>query len=103
MTNTWPFKDPDETLAYGFNWTPRHLGVIQSSTAVVTTGSVVVDSHGVASITDPATGVVVAAGKGTQTWLSGGTVGETCRIELTAIDDVGDIAQETVTIKIKER
>lgn len=91
---TWPNKDPDEVLDYGFDWTPRGIGTdtIADTTAVVEVGSVVVDSH-----------TIDSDGKNTTTWLSGGTEGEKCSIVLRAMTAEGRHMDETLVIKIKTR
>lgn len=95
----WPPKDKDERLNYGFDWSPRDIGtaVITETTAVVLIGTVVVDVHGPAEVEG------VASGKGTETWLMGGTPGETNTILLHAKTNGGHELEETITIKIKER
>lgn len=91
---TWPNKDPDEVLDYGFDWSPRGLGsdTISNSSAVVEVGSVVVDEH-----------TIDSDGKNTTTWLSGGTEGEKCSIVLRAMTVKGRLLDETLTIRIKTR
>lgn len=92
---SWPAKDPNEILNYGFDWRPRGLGddKIISTTAVVQEGTVEVDDH---FITD-------AEGKDTTTYLSGGTDGTKCSILLRAKTQGGLSLDETMTIKIKTR
>ena len=89
----WPFKDPKEVLDYGFDWSPRALGAetIITSTAVVKSGSVVVNSHG-----------VNADGHTTTTWLSGGVAGEVCTIFILA-NTTSRVLDQTVTINIQNR
>lgn len=97
---TWPPKDPEEVLPYGFNWTPRDLGedTIDTTTAVVVQGDVTIDSH------DPGTVPKANEGQGTVTWLRGGTAGEACVINLHIVTTPrGMEFEQTVTIKIKER
>jgi hypothetical protein len=95
----WPFKDPDEVLDYGFNWTPRDLGTdtIVTTTATVVSGTVVVDSHTVDVVPGASTG------QGTRTWLSGGTEGETCELNLHAITAAGRELEQSIQIPIKKR
>jgi hypothetical protein len=99
MARTWPFKDPEEVLDYGFDWSPRALDedLIESTTAEVVTGDVVIDSHGVAEVEG------VLTGHGTVTWLSGGTAGTACEINLHAVTAGGRELEQTLKIKIKER
>lgn len=95
----WPPKDKDEVLPYGFDWSPRKIGeaVITATTAEVLDGTVVVDLHEPGEVED------VPSGKGTVTWLSGGTPLETCEILLRAESSAGHKMEETLKIKIKER
>lgn len=98
---TWPPKDPDEVLDYGFDWSPRDLGsdTIVTTTAVTVDGDVVVDSHGVGEIE----GGIPESAQATVTWLSGGTAGTTCQVLLHALTAAGRELEETLKIKIKER
>lgn len=95
----WPPKDPDEVLNYGFDWSPRDLGLatITVATAVVLEGNVVIDSCEAAEVEG------VRSGQGTVTWLSGGAAGETCKIQHRAETTAGHKLDQTITIKIKER
>lgn len=100
---TWPTKDPEEVLDYGFNWTPRNIGedLITATTAQVIAGDVVVDDHSVGVVVDPET--PCKAGQGTVTVLSGGTTGTQCQVKLHAITSSGRELEETLKIKIKDR
>lgn len=99
MAKTWPFKDPQEVLDYGFDWAPRDLGddIIVTTTAVVVEGDVVVDSHHTGTIEGG------TAGQSTVTWLSGGTADTECLIQLHAITAEGRELEQLMKIKIKER
>lgn len=68
----WPFKDPDETLWYTFNWTPRRLGqgLITDVQATVENGDVTITDSEVAQV--PGSRV----GQGTRHRITGGTVGD---------------------------
>jgi hypothetical protein len=95
MYKAWPVKDPNEVLDYSFDWSPRKLSgdIIESTTATVISGSVVVDTHEKVS-NKPLI---------TTTWLSGGDNGENCLILLRIVTTAGRILEETVSIKIKSR
>jgi hypothetical protein len=98
MSKAWPPKGPHEVLNYGFDWSPRELGsAIDSTTCVVKTGDVVVESHDQGPVED------APAGSGTITILSGGTLGSKAVLYLTVttVDDL--FFDQLVTIKIQER
>ena len=91
---TWPAKDPNEILDYGYDWSPRGLegDTIVSFTSTVESGTVVVDDS-----------VFEASNFTTITWLSGGTEGETCKVLLRLTTALGRVLDETLSIKIKSR
>lgn len=91
---TWPPKDPDEILDYGFDWSLRDLegDTIVSFASTVVEGTVVVDDSTFSS-----------ASLKTITWLSGGVDGETCKILLRVTTTMGRTLEQTVSIKIKTR
>jgi hypothetical protein len=90
---TWPSKDPNDVIDYGFNWATRDLGddVITNVTSEVVTGTVVVDQD------------LFDDGLVTVHWLSGGTEGETCEILLRINTLAARQLDQTVYIKIKKR
>lgn len=120
MAKKWDYKAPGEILNYAFDWTPRNLGdaVITNQTAATESGTVVVESMELAtddqvtlynaSVTaknarDGMSIPYAQNGRLTITWLSGGTVGETCEILLSIETDQGHTADQTVTIQVKAR
>jgi len=94
MAKTWPAKDPEEVLDYGFNWKPRMTDgdPITSHTANVIVGNVNVDDS-----------YINVDGTLTTTWLSGGVADETCEIGLQVRTVAGRVFEETLKIKIKSR
>lgn len=102
MSKRWPFKDPDEVLDYGFDWSPRGIedDPITSITCSVVSGTIVVDSCAVGPVEG------VATGYGTVTWLSGGTLSdppEDNELLLHAETGSGRVLEQTIKIKIKTR
>lgn len=88
----WSSKDPDEVLDYTHDWTDRLGGdtITGTPTATVIQGDVVKDSTSTTS--------------GVQTvWLSAGTDGTHCLIELECTTTGGRTFQEVVQIWIRER
>ena len=94
--SSWPPKDPDEVLDYTVNW--RKPGneclvageTISASVVEVAEGSVVVDST-----TDDGSVVTI--------WLSGGVVGEVCRIRNHITTSAGRKYDKTGVLRIRER
>ncbi len=100
MATTWPFKDPNDVLDYGFNWSAWLIDddtIVSTTADVISPGTVIIDSHGQGAVDG------VPSGAGTVTWLSGGTVGDTSQIELQIITAAGRTVDQTVAIKVKER
>lgn len=88
----WAPKDPDETDYRTHDWTLELEGstFTGTPTATVTMGDVVIDS--------------TSAVNAIQTiWLSGGTDGTLCKIELEADFADGRILQEVISIRIREK
>lgn len=111
---TWPAKDPEEVLDYGFDWSPRQLDsdTIATTTATLYTadgeegepvtlpapaGWLAIDSHEAFAVEG------VAVGQSTVTWLSGGTAGETYYVNLHAVTVAGRELEQRMKIKVKER
>lgn len=107
MAKSWPPKDPNEVLEYGFNWSPRGLGTdtITAATGTVVVGGADADTPAglVADSTDVGIVEGAATGQGTVTWLSGGVAGTTCEILLRVQTEAGRTLDQTMTIKIKDR
>jgi hypothetical protein len=94
---TWPSKDPDEVLDYDNNWgDDADLGLgrlavgetIVTSTFSVIEGTVVVDSSSI-------------VGDKTFVWLSGGAVGERCKILNRITTSAGRTYDHTVVLRIR--
>ena len=92
MSVTWANKDPDEVDYRTHDWTAQLAGstIAGTPTATVTSGSVVID-------TTSTTGAIQTV------WLSGGTDGTLCRIELEATFADGRTIQESVSIWVREK
>jgi hypothetical protein len=97
---TWPSKDPAEVLDYEIDWTNRFLdpvtGVatgetISTSTWSVPTGSVVIASSPVPSI----------SGNFTKLWLTGGTAGDACVLLNQIVTSAGRIFDQRVRLRIR--
>ena len=89
---TWSSKDPDEVLDYTHEWTARLAGdtITGTPTATVIGGNVVRDS--------------TSTTNGIQTvWLSGGTEGTQCLIELQCSTTGGRTFQEVIELWVRER
>lgn len=102
MSKTWPPKDPDEVLDYGFDWSPRSIDgdpITETEATLLNPDdcSVVIDRHVPGHVDG------VPTGYGTITWLSGGAIGEEAQILLRATTGLGRILDQSVKIKIKER
>lgn len=92
---TWPSKDPDEILDYGFNFLPRMMGEVDpivEHTADVVIGDVIIDNS-----------EIVTGKTRTKTRLSGGTDGTDCQVLLRVVCASGQSYDETLKIKIKSR
>ncbi len=102
----YPPKDPDETLPYGFNWTPRNIGEQQITSIDVDIVSGTITNPSNAVDTD---GSVIGArqGQGSVHVFAGGTPGETCEILYTVETDggppTGSLLQQTVYLPIREK
>ncbi len=90
MALTWPNKDPAEVLDYQIDWSAR-LGTdtISTSTWTINSGSVVLGAN-----TKTTTSVT--------TWLSGGTLGETCEVANAIVTTGARTLEQLVKIKIAE-
>lgn len=99
MRKIWPAKDPDESLRYGFNWSPRNIGVdtILTIDVTVVSGTVVHVASEVANVPNARTG------QGTIHRFSGGTAGEMNEILLQITTSGGDTLQETVCLPIRNK
>lgn len=93
--DAWPFKDPEEKLDYGFDWTRRleDAETIIDSDWAIADGTVTIAANPVPSI---ATAV-------TKVWLEGGTLGETCIITNTITTSTGRIREWSAKLKIKAK
>lgn len=91
--DVWPYKDPEELLDYGFDWTDRLEDgeTISASEWTVPTGSVTKAVSPAETFTDAITKV----------WLEGGTLGETCEVTNTVTTSLGRIRQCGAKLKIK--
>ena len=84
-------KDAEATLDYLSNWTEWLNGdTIVSHTVTVVSGSVVLDSSSEAG------GVVTA-------WLSGGTLGEECKVTYAITTQAGRHDERTIYVRIVEK
>lgn len=91
MSFPMPDKDPDEVLDYALDWTDRLAGdTIASSTAVLDSGDVTIDSQGYSSAVHTV-------------WLSGGTAGTVAHITMRIVTAAGRTYDESLKIKVKER
>jgi len=101
MKKVYPAKDPQETLYYGFNWTPRNIGSEQIVTVTCTplAGTAVIDACGVAEIPG------ARSGQGTVFVLSGGVHGEMTEILLHVETDATppSIMEQTVYVPIRQK
>jgi hypothetical protein len=90
-TLSWPPKDPDEVLDYQLDWSQR-LGpdTISSSTWLVVTGSVAIQSNSKTTLS-------------TTVWLSGGEADEVCELLNRISTSGGRTMDQTVRLKIKTR
>lgn len=97
----WPAKDPDETLWFGFNWTPARLG--QSNIASVEYEVTAGDIQVLSSAIDRVPGS--RPNQGTMHLLSGGSADTDCTIRLTATtdDDPELVIVQTVSIRVEEQ
>ena len=87
-TYAWPAKYPDEVQNYAVDWTARLEGeTITSCTPTVTTGSAIINSHGV-------TGAVLTI------WIRGGDAGETCIVTCEAVTSGGRTLEIPVALPI---
>ena len=88
---TWPPKDPDEYLEYGFNWSKELKGgaTIASSMWFV--------PEGITAENDEFSPVV------TKIWLSGGTLFERYELTNRVVTSRGEIMDQTARIRIKAR
>lgn len=91
MAFVWATKDPDEVLDYVHDWDLRLDGdTISSSSVIVETGDVVVDSQSY-------------SGSEHTVWLSGGTADTDCILTLRIETAGGRTYDEGIRLKIKER
>lgn len=92
MALSWPSKDPDEVLDYVHDWSARLASdpITGTPTATVTLGDVTIDS-------------VSTSSNETTVWLSGGTNGTLCKVELECSTTGGRTFQETVQLWVRER
>lgn len=92
MTLTWANIDPDEMDYRTHDWSAELAGsaISGTPTATVTSGDVVVDA--------------VSLSNAVQTvWLSGGTDGTLCKVELEVAFTDGRVLQEVVHIWVREK
>jgi hypothetical protein len=90
MTLKWPFKDPDEVLDYGIDWTARLAGdTIQSSTWIV--------PDGITKVSDSSNDT------STEIWLSGGTLGAALQITNRVVTHGARTMDQSVTLLIKSK
>lgn len=99
MKKIYPAKDPDERLTYGFNWSPRNIGIerINLITATVMSGSVAIAQTAVEDVPN------ARDGQGTTFVAINGVDGETCEIKLHAETDAGSIMEQTVFLPIRQK
>lgn len=90
---SWPSKDPDEVLDYQFDWTDRLVAgeAISTSTFIKEADDTI--TLGVTSI---------AAGV-TTVWISGGTIGEVCRVTNRIVTNAGRTYDETAVLRIRSK
>lgn len=101
MKKIYPAKDPQETLPYGFNWSPRNLGTetLTVVTATVLSGTVSVLSSEVRNDVPGA-----REGQGTVHVISGGVDGEMAEILLHVENAAGTIEMDqTVYLPIRQK
>lgn len=123
MAIKWPYKDPEELLDYGFNWTPRSIDddLIQIVTGFVVTPDATLIAAQSMVATAEQTAIYNAdtvkwnaanpnekraltkPGQMTIHWLDGGVAGETYLIQLHAITTGGRELDQQVSIQVKER
>lgn len=92
----WPSKDPQDVADYYVDWTATltpDADTIASSTFTVTDGSVAIAPN-------PAPAI---AGMITSLWLTGGVLGERCRIVNHIVTAGGREWDQTVALPIRER
>lgn len=90
MSLKWPFKDPDEILDYGIDWTPRLAeDTIATSTWIV--------PDGITKVSDSSTSTA------TEIWLSGGTIGAALQITNRVVTAGGRTMDQSVTLLIKAK
>jgi hypothetical protein len=86
----WPFKDPDEVLDYGIDWTARLAGdTIQTSTWIIPAG--------ITKVSDSSTST------STEIWLSGGAIGASLQITNRVVTSGGRTMDQSVTLLIKSK
>lgn len=91
MSLSWPFKDPNEVLDYGVDWSARLAGdTIAISAFTVIAGDVAINSN---------TNTTSA----TKVWLSGGTAGTDCTILNRITTAGGRTMDQTMRLKIRDR
>lgn len=90
MSLKWPFKDPDEVLDYGIDWTARLAGdTIATSTWIVPDGIMNVSNSFTAT--------------STEIWLSGGTIGAALKITNRVVTNGGRKMDQSVNISIRAK
>lgn len=94
--DVWPFKDPNETLDYGFNWAAKRL---EDGETIVTSTWAIADG----TVTKAVSPIETSENGITKVWLQGGTLGETCIITNTVLTSVGRIREWSAKLKIKTK
>lgn len=87
----WPTKDPDETLDYSINWTPR----LSAGDPIASVVWVLPDA-----LNQEDAGFLGAI---TTLWISGGVAGAQYKITCRVTTDAGRIMDQGVLIKIMEK
>jgi hypothetical protein len=94
MSISWPDIDPQDVLDYVFDWTKMindPADGLSSTTAVVSSGTVTIDSH-----------AVIAGTQKTVTWLSDAQVGD-INIVLHVVTNMGREIDQTMLVRCAQR
>lgn len=89
---SWPPKDPQDVLDYEFDWTDRlEVGeTLETSVFTVVQGTVVIDSS-----------AINGGGTLTTVWLSGGGLGERCKVTNHVVTSEGREWDVTALLRIR--
>lgn len=94
---TWPAKDPDEVLDYGFNWSADTHPVLETAETILTSSWAVVSGDAVINSSSfLATGLVTV-------WLSAGTVDTVCVVRNRVTTSGGRTYDQSAKFRIRSK